>query len=600
MLREDLAEPSHPSDGDGRAWLVPELSDVPAVASQAGRWTIEFEVGDVGIEVGGMVFLQVSPFWGWSSPQVLWPDAPGFTEVTTSAEGVVLDAETIDQQLLGIRVEGRRLEPGETMRIGFGAGTAGALPDRYSESESRFWIAVDGNGDGRRKVIPESPAVKVLPGKAAGMLVHVPSTAAPGEMVRATIAMVDGVGNRESGFAGAVELSANVAISGWPVTVELTSEDRGARRVEFESPPAAAVVRITASTGRDIRAESNPLVVGDDLPRVLWADLHGHSGVSDGTGTPADYFSYARDVSALDVVALTDHDHWGIQPLAPNPDLWHGIRQQVEIFYEPGSFVALLGFEWTNWIYGHRHVLYFSDDGQVLSSVDRRFEHPRQLWDALRGKNALTVAHHSAGGPVATDWTIAPDENLEPVTEVASVHGSSEAPDSPYPIYRPLAGNYVRDALDRGYRFGFLASGDGHDGHPGMAHLTSPQMGGVAAILAAEPTRDSVFDALRGRRTYATNGPRILLRASLDGLPMGSVVTARTVGELFFRVVGVDPLETVDVVRSGRVTESLSCGEQLECSSRLEIRDLGPKEYLYVRAVQVDGGAAWSSPFFIE
>ena len=35
---------------------------------------------------------------------------------------------------------------------------------------------------------------------------------------------------------------------------------------------------------------------------------------------------------------------------------------------------------------------------------------------------------------------------------------------------------------------------------------------------------------------------------------------------------------------------------------RLEetVRDLEPGEYLYVRAVQEDGGAAWSSPFFVD
>jgi hypothetical protein len=35
---------------------------------------------------------------------------------------------------------------------------------------------------------------------------------------------------------------------------------------------------------------------------------------------------------------------------------------------------------------------------------------------------------------------------------------------------------------------------------------------------------------------------------------------------------------------------------------RLEetVRDLESGEYLYVRAVQTDGGAAWSSPFFVD
>ncbi len=34
-----------------------------------------------------------------------------------------------------------------------------------------------------------------------------------------------------------------------------------------------------------IRAESNPMVVAGDASRILWADLHGHSNLSDGTGT---------------------------------------------------------------------------------------------------------------------------------------------------------------------------------------------------------------------------------------------------------------------------------------------------------------------------
>ena len=74
-------------------------------------------------------------------------------------------------------------------------------------------------------------------------------------------------------------------------------------------------------------------------------------------------------------------------------------------------------------------------DGRI-----RRPQTPTQLWDQLRGKQAITLAHHSAGGPVATDWSFAPDPVLEPLTEIASAHGSSEAPDSPLPIYDPVAG----------------------------------------------------------------------------------------------------------------------------------------------------------------
>ena len=163
---------------------------------------------------------------------------------------------------------------------------------------------------------------------------------------------------------------------------------------------------------------------------------------------------------------------------------------------------------------------------------------------------------------MATNWLIPPDPVLEPVTEIVSVHGSSEAPDSPQPIYDPVAGNFVREAaLGRGYRFGFIGSGDSHDGHPGFAQLASP-VGGLAAILSEERTREGVLAALRARRVYATSGPRILLRFALGAHPMGSSVTlapGESLSEsLFVSVLAPGPLERVDLIRSGRVVDTIA------------------------------------------
>ncbi|NIV46904.1 MAG: DUF3604 domain-containing protein, partial [Gammaproteobacteria bacterium] len=312
------------------------------------------------------------------------------------------------------------------------------------------------------------------------------------------------------------------------------------------------VARLIAEGPDGLETVSNPLVASAEGPRVLWADLHGHSGLSDGTGTPEDYFLYARDVAGLDVAALTDHDHWGMLPLEDHPELWEEIRRETQRFHEPGRFVTLLGYEWTSWIHGHRHVLYFGDEGAVYSSVDPRFEDPLQLWAALEGQPALTFAHHSAGGPIPTNWEIPPDPRFEPVTEIVSVHGSSEALDSPALIYDPVPGNFVRDALDRGYRLGFVGSGDGHDGHPGLSQLASPT-GGLAAILSEERTREGVLAALRERRVYATNGARILLRMALGAHRMGSsidVPDGETLSEeLFVRIVAAAPLSRVELIR---------------------------------------------------
>jgi hypothetical protein len=595
-LRADSRAERHPSDGGGRAWIEKGPASVRAGAS--GTWSLVYEAGRDGIAVGGMLFLQVSPFWEWSTPQVDAEDAPGYTRVSTDAEGVVLEPSTLGAQLLGIRVGGRPLAGGERVRIVYGASAGGARADRYAERGSRFWVAVDGNGDGVRKLLADSPVVDVAPGPPERLVLTLPSVARPGDTLRLNLAALDAAGNAWPAVEGGVSLRAGGAVK-VPARVRLASAERGRRSIEVVAEQEGSA-RVEATGPGSLRGVSNPILVSRALPRIYWGDLHGHSGLSDGTGTPEDYFRYARDVAALDVAALTDHDHWGMQPLATDPVLWEGIRTQVRAFQEPGRFVTLLGYEWTSWVHGHRHILYFGDEGRVLDSIDPAFESPRQLWDALRGQLALTLAHHTAGGPIATNWEIPPDPEVEPVTEIASVHGSSEAPDSPRVIYDPVAGNFARDALDRGYRLGFVGSGDSHDGHPGLAHLASGT-GGLVAILAGELTREGVLEALRSRRVYATNGPRIVLVATLDGEPMGAAVGGGGRPRLLeVRVLAEAVLERVDLVRGGRVVRSFAGTGSPEMRLTEPIAGLSPGEYLYVRAVQRDGGAAWSSPFFVD
>jgi len=600
-LEEDLAAPRHPSDGAGRAWLDPaEDGPVAVVARSPARFPVIFETGPLGIREGGAVFLMPSPFWGWSTPQTELPEAVGYTAVTTDAAGVRLEVATLDAYLLAIRIQGRDLAPGERLRIVYGAGPAGAVCDRYAERATTLWLAVDGDGDGVRAVLADSPRVDVLPGPAASLWLTLPTVARPGGPVRLTLAVLDAAGNAGVRLAGSLSLEAEPPWPGLPGRLILAPEAEGMAALELAAPPQGTF-RVRAHGPDNLSGASNPMVVSEHGPRVLWGDLHGHSAISDGTATPEGYLRYARDVAGLDIAAITDHDHWGIRFLDQSPDLWQEIREQTEAFHEPGRFVTLLGYEWTSWLHGHRHVLYFDGEGAVLSSLDPRYDTPPELWAALRGRAALTVAHHSAGGPVATNWAFSPDPELEPVTEIVSVHGSSEAPDAPAAIYNPVTGNFARDVLDQGYRLGFIGSGDGHDGHPGLAHLGGPS-GGLAAVVAEELTRPAVLEAMRARRVYASNGARILLRMSVAGNPMGSVVPIGPDGlepaELVVMAVTTAPAERIDVIRSGSVVKSVAGDDLEELLLTTPLEGLRAGEYVYVRVIQSDGGAAWSSPVF--
>ncbi len=643
QLRADLLRPRAESDGGGDA-SVEELRGA-AIAGRPGSWRIVYRAGPLGVAVGGAVYLQVSPFWGWSTPQTERAEALGYTTIATDAPGVVLSAEALDQQLLAVHVGGRRLREGERIEITYGAGPAGALADRYAERESRFWLAVDGDGDGIRELIEESPAVDVQPGPPARLLLHLPSTARPGQSVDLAAALVDAAGNGWPRFAGTLELRlpAGVRVAdgrGQPagdgalrqvVSLPLKEEDRGRLVVPLRlSAELGAVVRVegraaAAGSASDFEAESNPLVVSPAGRRILWADLQNHSGLSDGSATPQDLLRYAREIAALDAAAVTDHDHWGMRFMDREPAIWRRTLQAVDGLHDAGRFVALAGYEWTNWVEGHRHVVFFEPTTEavadsLLSSLDESHDEAHELWSGLDGLLALTFAHHSAGNPIATDWSQEPPPGLEPVTEIVSVHGSSEAPDSPGVVVRgALEGNHVRDALDRGYRLGFVGSSDGHDGHPGLGHLGSFS-GGVAAILAEDATREGIHEALRARRTYATNGPRIVVRASYAGWPIGAEIPAAAAAAgkvgpvagvpertLVVRSVASAEIARIEVVSrrsaadAGAVTGEAPCPEgERECGLTVPLPAFQRGGYLYLRVVQTDGGAAWTSPFFFR
>ncbi|MEI6309450.1 MAG: hypothetical protein WCP58_07400, partial [bacterium] len=89
--------------------------------------------------------------------------------------------------------------------------------------------------------------------------------------------------------------------------------------------------------------------------------LHAHTSYSDGEGAPAQAFTYARDSAGLDFLALTDHGE-----LLSDAE-WADTRSQADAFTSTGSFAALAGFEWTDYLKGHICVLGSQDYASYLN-----------------------------------------------------------------------------------------------------------------------------------------------------------------------------------------------------------------------------------------
>ncbi len=74
--------------------------------------------------------------------------------------------------------------------------------------------------------------------------------------------------------------------------------------------------------------------------------------------------------------------------------------------------------------------------------------------------------------------------------------------------------------MKRGYHLGFVASTDHHAGFPGSYG------DGMAAVVAEQKTRESLWEAIKARRTYAVTGDKILCEFKVNGAWMGSEITS--------------------------------------------------------------------------
>jgi hypothetical protein len=336
---------------------------------------------------------------------------------------------------------------------------------------------------------------------------------------------------------------------------------------------------------------------------VYFGDLHQHSEISGcgrRNGSIDQSQRYTRFVRGLDFMSTIDHaEH-------QNDHTWRITQLAAEKNNSPGEFVVFTGFEWTsefdaggNLYRGHYNAVFRDVGGgdYYFSASDPATNTPLELWNALKAavggpQNVLTFAHHTSRRMAWLTWNYY-DPEMAPLIEIAQARGSYEyegcfpGPELDNDCTR-VRGHYIRDALERGMRFGFVASGD-HGGRQ------------LAAVYAPELTRDSIFESLRAKRVYATNGERMYLDARINGHFMGEEFEIDGEGrKIEIRGVGTAPIVEVDLFRNGR---SIRKWAMHNFRVELEWTDEEPlfqrENYYYVRLVQENGGQAWSSPVWV-
>jgi len=418
---------------------------------------------------------------------------------------------------------------------------------------------------------------------------------------RVTVAVVDAHGNPVESFRGEVRLDCDRPCR-LPEGFAFTKGDGGSRTLEA-CFPGSEVYRVRASCG-ELSATSNPIQPrAPEEPAVYFGDIHSHCEISaDAVGDPDEAYDYARRFWGLDFAGLSDH--------SPKGDKWERAIRTCNRNNAPPRFVALLGFEWSDPVNGHRNAYYRGGEGPEQPTGLPSNMEPWWQFFTDRKVRALTVPHHPNtesrakrpdGKPVwgPMDWSVINHE-FQRVVEICQLRGSFEVPGGPVPEFRVARedrGSSVQTALALGHRLGFIGSTDTHSGRPG----TGPAR---CAVFSHELTRAGVWDALYDRRCYATTGAHILLSFRLNGRSMGRELVVADPSQsraMQWSVSGTAPIQRIDLLRNNEVVRRWDGQGRLDVSGEWSYdRPLEDTEWWYLRVLQEDTEIAWSSPIWVN
>lgn len=543
----------------GHATLTPTKE---VTAGTYGCWKVTYNVGQLGMDDGSTLKIAANMTSDWGVPQFDSPADDNYATVTTSGDATV-EAFYDPQghvrpwkQTVTIDIFDGSLDNGETISLIFGDRSGGSLGHRaqtFPEEDFQIAVLVDPFGTEEFVELPEKLTFDIVPGTADGLTAVAPSIVVPGQTVPVSIRAEDFWGNTATGYEGRVNIATDdevidtsVAAEDGIASIEVSFDERGTYRLTVHD----------AVTG--LKTTTNPVIVGDsDGSHLFWGDIHGQSGETVGTGTIWEYLEYARDNAFLDFTSHAGND------FQITDEFWEEIQDAIKTFHDPGEFVTFLCYEWSaNTSRGGDHNIYFRGDEadihrssswQIVDGTDKHTGlHPvDRLYEHYSGRDDVLIIPHQGGRPATLE---AFDPELSPFLEIVSVWGIFEW--------------FGQEALKRGYKVGFVGGSDDHSGRPGATAPTNQTdfniEGGLMAVRADELTRESVWEAFKQRRCYATTGARIFLETNIENARMGDTVTVDGALEMSVTVEGTAPLSRIDLFRGADhvATTSFDDGDQ--------------------------------------
>ncbi|HDN01872.1 MAG TPA: DUF3604 domain-containing protein, partial [Candidatus Bathyarchaeota archaeon] len=444
------------------------------------------------------------------------------------------------------------LKKGDKVVVTYGdrsGGSPGFRMQTFREKEHTFRVLVDNFGTGRFIEVESSPVLRIIGGPPEKLEVVAPSLVTVDNPFRILVRALDSWGNPSDRYESIVHLKPTDPDAVMPRKIIFSGREGGIYWIEEVRFRTLGVHYIRVEDERGLTSKSNPIICKEDEPsyKIFWGDLHGQTRMTVGTGSLDEYFSFARDVAALDFCSWQGND------FQVTRKGWETVKLAVKKFHEPNRFITFLGYEWSGLTpEGGDHNIYFlGDDEQIYRSShwlidDKSDEYTdmypiSKLWETFGEREDVMAIPHVGGRYANLDYF---NPKLSSLIEVHSCHGTFEW--------------FIDEALERGLKVGFVAGSDDHTGRPGLAyptHRISHEIAsfdvksGLTAVYAESLDRESLWDALKKRRCYATNGERIILNVNVNGHMIGEEFECADKPCISVDVKGTSPLIEIELKR---------------------------------------------------
>lgn len=521
------------------------------------------------------------------------------------------------------------IKAGEEITIQFGEpGKDKIQVQHYTQRRKPFYLYVDTKGKGDYKDA-EVFNIDVKGNTLSNIRVITPSVVAKNERFDVVVRFEDNFGNLTSnapegtlielsyeGFRENLNWKLFVPETGFLSLPNLYFNEEGVYRLKLQNTQTKET--FLSSPIRCINPETKL--------SLYWGTFHGESERFDTLSEVESALRFFRDDQAYHFFSTSALDSEEQTP----SDIWKSVSAQISEFNEDDRFITFLGSQWYNNSpeEGLRQLIFLKDNRPILRKKDSKASSLQKIYKGHTSKELLSIPSFTMAKGFEFDFENHTPE-YEPVVEIYNSWGSSECTakeGNTKPItakkkkgIEESSKGSIREALNKGHRFGFVAGG--LDDRGVFADLyASDQVQytpGLTAIAASSQTRESLATALKERRTYATTGDRIILDFNIASLPMGSSISTKNKPGLFYTryisgcVVANSPITLVEIFRNGKSLKTFEPKAEkfdFEYDDAEKLEKIALKSqidgelfvYYYLRITEANGHIAWSSPIWID